>query len=194
MIVSTITAPAAVPTETHSRGLARPFHPTVTGSVIGTLGGTAFVLVNAGSLPLGWRAATVTAWAVAVVLAAWAVFVRRRTLVDPAPPDRRAGWIYGLAVAAMIVGINGGHAALVALGHEQAQPALAVACVGAHFIPFAATFDAAVFRPLGWSMAGVGLIGLLASMATGDATVAAAAAVLGGLTMLGWIIAAALRR
>lgn len=186
--------PAAAPTGVRARGLEHPFHPTVIGSVIGSIGGTVFVLVNAGGLPAPWSTVAVVGWLVAMVLIIWSVFLRPRVLVSPAPPEPRAGVIYGLSVAAMVAGMFGGHAVLVALGQEQAQPALAVACVGAHFVPFAATFDAPVFRPMGWSMLTVGLIGLVASVSTaGGTAAAAAAAVIGGLTMVGWIIAAAVR-
>ncbi len=78
---------------------------------------------------------------------------------------------------------EGGHALLVALDRVELQPAVVVLAVGLHFVPFAAAFDAPVFARLGWTLAGLGVMGLVLGVAAGAAAVAAAA-VLAGPTLL----------
>ncbi|YAL83273.1 hypothetical protein ACMYYO_00255 [Dermacoccaceae bacterium W4C1] len=180
------------PTRPMTRGIAQPMHPNVIGSIVGSIGASTFVLANAAGLPDPWGGAAVVTWVLAVAVAAWAVFVRPRVLVDPGPPKAHAGQVYSLCLLGMVAGMALGRLALQALDHPELQPAVVVLCVGLHFIPFAAAFNAPVFRSLGWSMVVLAGIGLAWGWFSG-ALAAATAAVLAGLVMLGWIAWTALR-
>ena len=171
-------------------GLSRAGHPSVVGSVIGAAGATSFVLGNRSELTTPWPLLALLAWAVLLVTAVWAVLLCPRRLADPTPPRPRAIAVYVGSVLGMIAAIALGHAVLVHLDHAGLQPVVVVIAVGLHFVPFAATFEAPIFGRLGWSMAALGLVGLVSGWAAGD-VVARGVAVIAGLLMLAFIAHAA---
>ncbi len=144
------------------------------GSWIGVLAGLVFVMVNASGLPDPWPPVLVGAGVVAAVVAASVIL--RAPAQPAAPPSRHAIRTYGWCVTAMVVAIPVG---ATALNGQLHAPDLSfvwvVAVVGAHFLPFAAAFDAPVFRSLSLALlvvagAGAGatlLIGGDAARATG---------------------------
>lgn len=176
----------------------RAFAFRAIGSTVGLVGGTVFVLANRAQLPAPLPTVALVAWAPLLVLAIWAVYLRRPRgrarggAMDVTRPHRRAGLIYLLACAAMFAVIAAGRAVLEPAGFAQALPALVAAAVGLHFIPFATAFGVRFFTLLGLTLAAIGSIGLLLGL-TWSITAAPAAAVLAGATMIALIAANALR-
>ncbi|WP_157621826.1 hypothetical protein [Serinicoccus hydrothermalis] len=163
------------------------------GSVIGLVGGTVFVLVNRGELPQAWSTAALIAWVVLLLVAAWAVLVRRGGARQTSAPHPRAGLIYGLSVLGMLVFFIGGSALLRAGGVPELGPALIALGVGLHFIPFARAFGVPFFFGLGGAVSVVGGLGLVLGLVW-TPVAAPAAAVLAGLLMVALIGTAATRR
>ena len=174
------------------RGVHHLLHPQVLGAIIGGAGASAFVHVNRVQLPSSWPVLAVVAWVAALAVCAWAVLVRPRRLRDLPPPGPRAGAVYTVSVVGMVAAFALGRLALDALGRPELMPAVVVLAVGLHFVPFARAFDAPVFGVLGWTVAGLGAVGLAAGWVVG-VEAAATAAVLTGLVMLVLMAADALR-
>lgn len=178
---------------TTGRGVQWLGHPEVSGSIIGAVGGTVFVLVNRGDLSGAWPTVALAAWVVAAAAYVWTTFVRVREVPALPRPWRGAGLVYVGSVLGMLGFIAGGAAVLRSVGMPEAQVALVVTGVGLHFLPFAWAFRAPVFRVLGWAMTCIGLAGVAATAAAGGGA-ASTAAVLAGLAMFIVMTALALRR
>lgn len=174
------------------RGIAHLLHPQVLGVIIGGAGASAFVHVNRASLPDPWPTIAMLAWALTLIVCAWAVLWRPRRLADPGPVSRYAGPVYGASVLGMLAMFAGGHAILAAMDRVELQPAVIVLAVGLHFIPFASVFGAPVFAGLGWSVTVIGVAGL-ALGALGGGVPIDAAAVATGIVMLAFMAGDALR-
>ncbi len=164
------------------RGLHMLGHPYVMGTVIGAIGASAFVLSNRGSLAEPWSGVALGAYLVALGWYLWAVFWHPRVVPDISL-RRGAGWIYLVSVIGMIALIQVGRLALEGIGRLDLAPSLIAVLVGLHFIPFGYGFGARVFYPLGWSLAALGTIGVVAGLLIGS-WAAAAGAVLSGVWML----------
>ncbi|WP_197429768.1 hypothetical protein, partial [Auraticoccus cholistanensis] len=138
------------------------------GSLIGAVGGLAFVLADAGSLPEPW------AWALRVlglvlflaVLALVVVRPRRADVVE-APPTRRQVRGYGISVTLMVVAIAVGARLLDLLGLEDLVVLWVVLAVGAHFVPFARLFRRPFFAVLGWLLVALAVVGAGAALLGG---------------------------
>jgi hypothetical protein len=172
-----------VAASTETRGIQEPFHPTVLGSIVGSVGATAFVLINRNELPEPWPMIALGAWALVLAAVIFAVFLRPRRLLDPGPPGPYAGLVYSGSIVGMLVVMAGGRAVLEAADRPELQPAVVVIAVGLHFVPFARTFRVPVFASLGWSVTALGVLGLVGGL-IGGAVPAAAAATITGLVML----------
>ena len=160
-------------------------HPYRLGSVIGLIGATVFVLVNRGVLPGAWPMVALVTFVVAAAFYIWAVWLRPASALPAGEtPHPRAGLVYLASVAGMLLLFFLGRLALVQADREGLMPALVALGVGVHLVPFAAAFRAPVFRTLGWLLAGIGLVGLVAGWLTAGAVAAAAAAVTAGVVML----------
>lgn len=166
------------------RGIEHLLHPQVLGVIVGGSGASAFVHVNKDVLPGPWPTVAVLAWAVALLVCAYAVLVRRRRLRDIGPPAPRAGLTYTLSVLGMLAGFALGRWVLDLAERPELMPAVVVLCVGLHFVPFAAAFEAPVFGTLGWSLAAIGVLGLALGVVAGAVPVAAAAVVTGIVMLL----------
>lgn len=167
-------------------------HPFTLGAVVMAIGASAFVHVNRSALPSPWATVALAAWIVAITLFCWATFVRARHLPLTNPPHPRAGVVYVASTLAMVGVMAAGRWALDEIGRPELQPAVVVVAVGLHFLPFAGAFRAPVFAVMGWVVAGIGVVGLLAGLVAGAEAVAAAAVVT-GLVMLVVISIQALR-
>lgn len=178
----TTTERTAAPDRPH-RGIRHLLHPQVVGALIGASGASVFVHANRGDLPGPWPTVAVAAWAAALLVCIWAVLIRPRRLADVAPPAPRAGLVYLASVLGMLVTFAVGRRVLDAVDRPELMPAVVVIGVGLHFVPFARSFAAPVFGALGWTLAAVGVAGLLLGLVAGAVPVAAAA-VLAGLAML----------
>lgn len=169
-----------------SRGLARPWDPRVWGTVVGAVGATVFVWVNAAALPGAVTDAAVVLWTIGLAVYVVEVFVRPRRFAPVEPVSRWAGAVYLASVLGMLVLIRVGTAVLPDAERDDLRPAVIVVAVGLHFLPFARAFHAPVFTRLGAVMTVLGVAGLLGGLLWSP-VVAAAAAVLAGLVMLALI-------
>lgn len=177
----TTTERAAAPERPH-RGIRHVLHPQVTGALIGASGASVFVHANRGDLPGVWPTVAGVAWVAALLVWGWAVLLRPRRLSD-ARPARWAGLVYVASVVGMLVTFAVGRRVLDAVDRPELMPAVVVIGVGLHFVPFARSFAAPVFGTLGWTLAAIGVVGLLLGIVAGAVPVAAAA-VLTGVVML----------
>lgn len=169
-----------------TRGIARLPDPRVWGTLVGAAGAAVFVWSNSGVLPGPAVLAARVLWALGTALYVVQVYLRPRVFPPAEALPRRAGLIYLASVAGMLLVIRVGSTFLPEAQRSDLRPALIVVAVGAHFVPFAHAFRAPFFRGLGWAMVVIGAVGLLLGIAW-DPRVAAAAAVLAGLVMLGAI-------
>jgi hypothetical protein len=163
------------------------------GSVVGTIAGLMFVLVNADEASDPWPAILRVLGLVAAVVVLGVVM---RTPVDAAgrPPPRRAWRIYGWSVLAMVLAIPLGSTLLNGpLDAPEFTVLWVIAVVGAHFLPFASAFDAPLFRPLALTMLGLAAVGALATFVAG-AGAASLTAVVVGFVLLGFVARGALGR
>lgn len=164
------------------RGIEALGHPYVSGTIIGTIGASVFVLSNRGLLPPPWPLVSLILYVVVLAWYVWAVFLKPRVL--PEPKFRpKAGLIYLASVIGMIALIQLGRLALEGLGRPDLGPAMIAVLVGLHFLPFAYAFRAPTFAILGWGMTIIGGLGLVVGALAGT-WAAATAAVLTGLFML----------
>lgn len=191
---------SAAPTVTRARGIERIWHPGVWGTIVGAVGATVFVTSNRGVLPAPWPVIAVVLWAVALLGYLVCVFLLRRAFVDisrggDSPGVRvgaKAGVAYIVSVVGMLVLMQVGSRLLDGAGLGDLRPALVVAAVGLHFIPFAAAFHTPMFMSLGLLMTVVGITGLLLGWLW-DERAAGGAAVVAGIVMLVMISLDALR-
>lgn len=142
-------------------------HPSVSGSIVGMVGASAFMLISRPELPEPLRVPVMAAWLLLLAATAWAVLLRRRVLPDLRPPEPSAGLVYFVSVAAMVFLIILAPGIVRTLDIAPAQPALVVLTVGLHFIPFATAFHAPVFGRLGIALSLVGLAGIIAAIVWG---------------------------
>lgn len=104
--------------------------------------------------------------AVIAFLAVIAVTIRSgsRTPAGP-PPDRRAWRVYLVCMVAMVAAFPLGSLVLTRVFE---RPVLVlpwvVLVVGAHFLPFAAAFQAGIFRTMAWTLIAIALIGGLVTV------------------------------
>jgi hypothetical protein len=178
----TTTEGTAAPERPH-RGIRHVLHPQVIGALIGAGGASAFVHANRGALPEPWPTVAVLAWAAALLVWGWAVLLRSRRLSD-ARPAQRAGLVYVASVAGMLLTFAVGRRVLDAVERPELMPAVVVIGVGLHFVPFARAFAAPVFGVLGWTLAAIGVAGLLLGLLVGAVPVAAAAVATGVVMLL----------
>lgn len=175
-----------------ARGIERLGDPRVSGSVIGAVGGSVFVLANRGALSRPWPVVVLAVWAIALALYLWSAFFAVR-LFPPLPgPRRGAGLVYVAGVLGMLGLMVVGSQLLRVQGRVELQAAVVVLAVGLHFLPFSWAFRAPVFALLGSLLAGLGVAGLVLGWAW-DPTAPSVVAVLAGLGMLAVLVAYAVQ-
>lgn len=165
------------------RGIRQIGDPRVWGTTVGAVGGTVFVLANRSDLAGSWPLIAVTVWALALIPYVWFVLVVRRELGEARPVGRAAGFVYLGSVVGMVVLIRAGSVVLDHADRPELRPALILAAVGLHFLPFASAFHAPLFKVLGSLMVGLGCAGLAIGWARNDHA-AAWAAVVAGVVMI----------
>lgn len=130
------------------------------GSMIGAIGGVAFVLVNAGALDRPISAVVRVAGSVVFAAVVWYSVIRTRNRPAGPRPSSRALRVYWGCVAFEVVAIPLGAQVLIRVFH---QPELVlvwvVFVVGVHFLPFARAFGAPLFAVLGVVLIAVATIG-----------------------------------
>ena len=156
------------------------------GALIGVVGGLVFVLGYAE--PLG-TVVRLVAGAVAVVLALVTLlhlYVRPASLGVFREPERSALLVYAGELAAIAAGSR----LLSSTGHPDLRPALVAGLVGLHVVPFAWAFGERPFFRLGFSLTGLGGVGLLVGRVgvRHAAEAAEAAAVLSVLVVLSLLV------
>ena len=167
----------------HVPGYRRLGHPRVSGSLVGALGGCAFIFFNTEALPGSWAAGLRLLGCAALGLWIWAVLRRPRQLRPQPRPGRTGGLVYIGGLLGMFAIMFAGLRWLESIGHEEAQPAVIALAVGAHFLPYARAFAAPVFLWLGACLVVLGLVGL--ALGTTVTVVAApACAVAAGFVLL----------
>jgi hypothetical protein len=163
------------------------------GSLVGLVGGMAFIGINSSVLGPVASAIAWVAGLAAVVATLFAHYIRPVSLGPLARPRPLALATYCGCVVGEIALIAVGSRALAAVGHSELRPALIAAVVGLHFMPFAWAFRERMFLHLGGAVAVIGAAGLLAG-ALRVPRAADAAAVGAGLVMLTLITLHALGR
>lgn len=153
--------------------------------MIGSIGGFAFIMGNAGGLPDTAVLVVRGIGVVAFLAALWFGVIRPAAgRVAAPPPSREAMRVYGISVGAMLVGIPIGS---LVINKVLEIPVLTlpwvILVVGAHFVPLDRAFNAPVFSWLGWIMVAIAIIGGGLSLVVG-AEATAWAAVCAGFTML----------
>src|SRR4051794_30882068 len=142
------------------RGAVRIGDPRVWGTFIGAAGGTDFVLTSRSDLDGPWPGIALALLVVALTAYVVLVLVVPRQFAPPAPVRPSAGRVYLGSVVGMLALIRVGSIVLDHQGRSGLQPALIVAAVGLHFLPFASAFHTPLFRVLGSAMAVIGALGL----------------------------------
>ncbi len=155
------------------------------GSLIGAVGGLAFVLVNAQPLPDPWAWLLPGAGVLLFLAVLALVVVRPARPGAEQPPSRRQVRGYGLSVTAMVVAIVVGARLLALAGLGELTVLWVVLAVGAHFVPFARLFDRPFFAVLGWSLVALAGLGAAGVLLLRDAALAGGVAVLAGFVLLG---------
>lgn len=155
---------------------------TALGSLVGGLGGLAFVLGNAGGLPAGWPVRVLGLLVFLAVL--WFAVVRVWDVRDTTPPDPRALRTYGISVVAMLLLFPVGSLLLRSLGRPELMLPWVVLVVGAHFLPMAWAFRAPVLRAVGLALAGVAVLGAVLVLTLGPGWPVSVTAVAAGFTLL----------
>lgn len=163
------------------------------GSLIGSVFGLVYVLVNTGPLPATVAAALRVVGVGAFIAVVVALFVRGRARVRAgAPPDapepERFGRAYGAIVAIEAAALFGGLAIVNGvLDRPEAGVAWVSTVVGAHFFALARVFALRFFLGLGVVITACGVIGLgLAAAGVNAAPIAAISGVVPGLVLLGY--------
>ncbi|WP_051325269.1 hypothetical protein [Glycomyces tenuis] len=155
------------------------------GPLIGSIGGLVFILINAGGLPgaapLVVRLLGVAAFAFVIWFAIFRPRSHRAPKATPTPHEIRVYWT---CVGAMAAAIPLGAIVIAnVLDVPELTVCWVVLVVGAHFLPFAKTFEAPVFTSVAWTLIGLAVIGGALTLAV-DAQAAAWAAVLAGVALL----------
>lgn len=155
------------------------------GSAIGAVGGLAFVLANASALdrPLDLVARMVGGLLFLAVLAL-AVLGRRGEGTEAPPPSRRQIRTYGFSVLGMVLAMVAGARLLTWTGYADLVVLWVVLVVGLHFLPFARAFAQPLFTVIGWTLAGLAVLGAVLALAVRDSDLAGATAVVAGLVLL----------
>lgn len=160
--------------------------PRVWGTTIGAAGATVFVMSYRGELDDPWPLVSLIVWAAAMLGYISFVFVLPRSFDVIKRVGARQGFVYLGAVAGMLLLIAVGTLVLDNADKAGLRPALIVAAVGLHFLPFAAAFHTRMFTPLGTFMAVLGLAGLTLGWVW-EAKIAAVMAVISGIVMLAFM-------
>lgn len=153
------------------------------GSLIGLIGGLAFIASYSSVLGGGVSTAAWVAGVALVLAALFAHYVRPVSLGAFIRPRPIALATYGACVAGELALIAFGSRALTTVGHVDLRPALITAAVGLHFIPLAWAFGERMFFWLGVLLFVLGAGGFVAG-AIGVVHAAEALAVTAGLAML----------
>ncbi|WP_189643354.1 hypothetical protein [Deinococcus piscis] len=129
------------------------------GALVSAIGGLAFVLLNAGSLPSVWP------WllrGLGVLAFAWALLrlTRPGTFPSGRRPDARSWRMYMLSVGLMVLAFPLGARALSLSGHVEYILSWVVLVVGLHFFPFASAFSAPIFRSVAAGLVAAALLGV----------------------------------
>lgn len=164
------------------------------GSMIGAIGGVAFVLMNAGALgsPLGSVSRVVGV--VVFAFAFWYAVIRTRNHPTRPRPPAEALRVYWICVVAEVVAIPLGNQVLVRVfDRPDLTPVWVVFVVGAHFLPFARAFRVPLFTGLGVALIVVALIGGLATV-TISPLGAPLAGVVAGFVLLAFAVLGAYRQ
>lgn len=154
----------------------------MTGGLIGTIFGLAFIEANSAQLPHAWQAVARVGGAVlAAILISGILRARRMARSQPAPqpqpvPADRAGFGrgYWMVVAAEVIALVAG---LIVIGDVMGAHSLTVAwiaiVVGVHFFGLGVIWKAAMFHALGAAMTAFGAAGCVAYAAGAPAWVVA---------------------
>lgn len=156
--------------------------PRLTGTLIGTVGALAFVIINSAALSAPMPTVGIVLAALLLGVIASAVLVRPVRIAQQ-PPRRGAGIVYFAGLVGMFAIMSVGSRVAAATGHAAVQPAIVVLGVGVHFIPFAWAFRARVFGVIGVTMASLALLGIVAGVA-GPASAPRWAAIAAGVAMI----------
>ncbi len=157
---------------------------TALGSLVGAVGGLAFVLGNAGGLPPGWPWPVRLLGGLAFVAVLWFAVVRVWDVRDSTPPAPSALRTYGLSVVGMLLLFPVGNLLLRAVGRPELTLPWVVLVVGVHFLPMAWAFRAPVLRAVGLALVGVAVLGAVLVLALGPGWPVSATAVVAGCTLL----------
>jgi len=164
------------------------------GSLVGGLGGLAFVLGNAGGLPAGWPWPVRALGVLVYLLVLWFAVVRVWHVSDPVPPAPHALRTYAISVVAMLLLFPLGSLLLRRVGYPQLTLPWVVLVVGAHFLPMARAFRAPVLRAVGLALGGVAVLGAVLVLTLGPGWPVSATAVAAGFTLLAAASVGAYRR
>lgn len=161
--------------------------PEKLGSVIGSVFGLVFVLVNTGSVPAP-VGALLRVLAVAAFIAVLLAARRPGSSTSTVPAGGGFGRRYWLVVAAEVVAIFAGLALLNGpLDRPKAGVAWVTVVVGAHFLALAVVWRQALFTWLGGALLACGTAGLvLAAVSAPQAAVDLMGGVLPGAILLGF--------
>lgn len=161
--------------------------PQKLGSVIGSVFGLVFVLVNTGSLPT-LSAMLLRVLGIAAFVAVVVASRRPDPVTRPGPEGSGFGRGYWFVVALEVVAIFAGLALLNGpLDMPKAGVAWVAVVVGAHFFGLAAVWHRALFSWLGAPMLLCGVVGLvLAAAGARQAAVDLVGGVLPGFLLLGF--------
>lgn len=158
------------------------------GSGITAIGGMAFILGGAALLPDGGIPAAVRGLGlVAAIAVTTLTMLRHGGPRRPGPGLHQRVWlIYWAMVVFEIVVLRVGNHALITMDHPELSMALSALIVGMHFLPFAKAFGISDFKPLGWTLMAVGLMGGVLALALGETAgviVVGVASVLSGVVL-----------
>lgn len=155
------------------------------GPLIGSIGGLVFVMVNAGGLPGAAPLVVRVLGVAAFAFVLWFALFRPQSYRAPkAAPTAHEMRVYWICVGAMVLAIPLGATVINnVLGLPELTICWVVLVVGAHFLPFAKTFEAPVFAPLAWVLIALAVVGGALALAL-DVQAESWAAVLAGAALL----------
>jgi hypothetical protein len=157
-------------------------------SLIGTVAGALFILINAGGT--GDAAAAVRLVGIVLFVAALVWGVVRAPQAAPATVSERAGRIYWSSVIAEIVAIPVGASVINNVFDRSELTVLwVVAVVGLHFLPFSRAFGAPMYAWLGATMILLAAAGTMVTIAAGSDSAPSWFAVMSGVVLLGFCVA-----
>lgn len=156
-----------------------------TGSTVGAIAGLIFILFNAGALP-GPAAPIVRGLGIVGFIVVMALSRPGSGDAQPmAPrPDHSAWRTYWCMVSLELVLLPVGVIVLTRLGYPELGLPWVALIVGVHFLPFATTFGVPAFRPLAWTLIGLGAVGAALAIAVTDDAGPIVAGVLSGVALL----------